>query len=262
MRFFELTEDCLEAAQGRWPASGAYHETGNDEHVKGRGKRPQSIRVFKNGFMELFFSKAHPITPVVWFGPVIAYGLYSGVRASYGAWGTLGLFFAGWLTWTFMEYVLHRYVFHMKADTPEEKLRVFMAHGYHHEFPQDGMRLVAPPLMSWPIAVVYYSLCYFVLGPKFGWPFAAGTTAGYIAYDWIHYYTHHFNPKWFLGKWLRTYHLHHHFKTPNARYGVSSPLWDFVFRTYESVQIRKSSSSGKGGGVGGVSDVVPHAVGR
>jgi sterol desaturase/sphingolipid hydroxylase (fatty acid hydroxylase superfamily) len=23
----------------------------------------------------------------------------------------------------------------------------------------------------------------------------------------------------------------HHFKTPEARYGVSSPIWDFVFGT-------------------------------
>jgi sterol desaturase/sphingolipid hydroxylase (fatty acid hydroxylase superfamily) len=30
---------------------------------------------------------------------------------------------------------------------------------------------------------------------------------------------------------VRQQHMHHHFKTPNKRFGVSSPLWDYVFGT-------------------------------
>jgi dihydroceramide fatty acyl 2-hydroxylase len=33
------------------------------------------------------------------------------------------------------------------------------------------------------------------------------------------------------AKYLKRYHMMHHFKTPQARYGVSSPVWDVVFRT-------------------------------
>jgi len=31
--------------------------------------------------------------------------------------------------------------------------------------------------------------------------------------------------------WLKQYHLRHHYKDDHAGYGVSSPLWDYVFRT-------------------------------
>ena len=126
----------------------------------------------------------------------------------------------------------------MSAETPKEKFRQFMVHGYHHEFPNDKLRLVAPPLMSWPIAAVVLVLYHYLFGALM-WAVFAGTAAGYVAYDWIHYYTHHFKPGNPVGKWLKSYHLLHHFDEldGHGRYGVSSPLWDFVFGTY--VPLRK-----------------------
>src|SRR5215470_15024477 len=226
MAFPRYTQECLDAAQGKWPASGGYH----GENV--RKNRPKFIRVFENDILEKVFARAHPITPIIWFGPFMAYGIYTGVVRT-GVLGAVGLFAGGWLAWTFLEYLLHRFLFHMGAETPEEKFRQFMAHGYHHEFPNDKLRLVAPPLMSWPLAVVVLVLYHFAFGSLM-WAVFAGTAAGYVAYDWIHYYTHHFKPSNPIGKWLKSYHLLHHFDEldGHGRYGVSSPLWDFVFGTY------------------------------
>ncbi len=229
---FRITPEALDASQGRWPA--ASHDSTQPSR-----RRPQSIRVFHNGWIEKWLSKAHPIAPLVWFGPLVAYGLYVGATsARLTALGSVGLFLAGWLVWSFMEYLLHRFVFHMRADTPKKKLQMFMAHGYHHEFPNDKMRLVAPPLMSWSIGLPFFAIYYIVLGPDYWAIFTAGNVVGYMAYDWIHYYTHHFRPKRGLGKWLRTYHLLHHHQSPNARYGVSSPLWDIIFGTYRPISDR------------------------
>ena len=75
----------------------------------------KSIRVFKNGFIEKVFARAHPITPIVWFGPILGYGVYRGV-VDRGVLSTLGLFALGWLIWTLLEYLLHRGIFHMGAD--------------------------------------------------------------------------------------------------------------------------------------------------
>ena len=47
----------------------------------------------------------------------------------------------------------------------------------------------------------------------------------------MHYYLHHFVPKSDLGKRLREQHMRHHFQDHRFGYGVSSPLWDAVFRT-------------------------------
>jgi sterol desaturase/sphingolipid hydroxylase (fatty acid hydroxylase superfamily) len=38
-------------------------------------------------------------------------------------------------------------------------------------------------------------------------------------------------PRTEAGAKLRKHHYLHHFKTPEARYGVSTPLWDVVFGT-------------------------------
>jgi len=153
MPLLRYTKECLDAAQGKWPASGDWA----GEDAEKRKDRPKTIRVFENDFIEKVFARSHPILPIVWFGPFIAYGLYDGVRIG-GALQAAGLFVVGLLVWTFLEYLLHRFLFHMTARTPEERFRSFMVHGYHHEFPNDKLRLVAPPLMSWPIAAVMFAM--------------------------------------------------------------------------------------------------------
>ena len=59
----------------------------------------------------------------------------------------------------------------------------------------------------------------------------AGIAAGYLIYDMLHYSTHHFKIKWRVWQFLRRHHMRHHAQTPDLRFGVSSPLWDIVFRT-------------------------------
>jgi sterol desaturase/sphingolipid hydroxylase (fatty acid hydroxylase superfamily) len=47
----------------------------------------------------------------------------------------------------------------------------------------------------------------------------------------LHYATHHFPMKRGVFLWLKQYHLRHHYKDDHVGYGISSPLWDYVFRT-------------------------------
>lgn len=214
------TRECLEAAEGKIPRDA-------------NGRRPIGIAVFESPFMEHVLGRAHPVTPVLWFGPIIAYGVHRGATSdALGPLGTLGLYLAGWLVWTLTEYILHRWVFHMAVRKPEDRLRAFLMHGYHHEFPSDPTRLVAPPMMSWPLGLAIWTIFYYTTGSDAAWALFAGTSTGYIAYDWIHYYTHHFKPGNPVGRWLRAYHLLHHHDAVPGRYGVSTPLWDFVFGTY------------------------------
>ena len=240
------TPECLAAAAGRWPASGVWTNQRASAAVAGNGttkrSRPVAIRVFENGFIENFLAKAHPITPIFWFGPLIAYGVVRGTLAV-GIIAVVGLYILGWLAWTLLEYVMHRFLFHLQAHTPGGRLNSFMMHGYHHEFPNDRMRLVAPPLMSWPLAAVVVALYVGVLGRDVGLALFAGTASGYVAYDWIHYYAHHFKPRNALGAWLKRYHLlHHHDATwATHRFGISSPLWDLLCGTYQSPYREQSS---------------------
>jgi sterol desaturase/sphingolipid hydroxylase (fatty acid hydroxylase superfamily) len=218
------THDFLAAVE-RWPGVPG-------EPTKESRRTPGGVRVFHNRVLETALTKAHPISPILWTGPFIVYGAYTGFARGEAAL-TVGLLAAGILLWTLLEYVLHRFVFHFAHGN---KMWRFMIHGYHLEFPNDKMRLVAPPFMLITYGVIVAVLYRLLLGDQWSQLFA-GTAIGYVAYDWTHYYTHHFKPKRGLGRRLQRYHLKHHFQAHDRRYGISSPLWDVLFRTHESPKV-------------------------
>jgi len=166
----------------------------------------------------------------IW-GPFTLYMLYrasahSGALAI-AAWAALGLF-----SWTLLEYLLHRWVFHFEPHPGSELQRdaSFLIHGIHHDYPWDRDRLVMPPTVTAVIAAVAW-VAFRWMGPL-EYPWFAGLVVGYLWYDLTHYYLHHAAPTTAAGKWLRRYHLVHHFQTPDRRYGITTPLWDRVFGTY------------------------------
>lgn len=226
MGMLDLTQQVHDAAEGKLPEPAV----GPDGK---KAKPPLRIQVFKNTFIENWFAQAHPITPGIWFGPFVIYGLYAGWMSQ--GWLALPAFAGGWLITSFIEYALHRFIFHFEPKNQEQRLQAFLLHGYHHDFPNDPMRLVLPPIGIWPFAAIIAGIWWFAFGAWF-WPVFAGTAAGYIAYDWIHYYTHHFNPKSGVLRWIKRYHMLHHHDSPNHRYGITSPLWDFVFGTFLSTK--------------------------
>ncbi len=193
-------------------------------------KKNETVRMFKSDFME-FFSHVHPATPLLLYAPVIACMLYLAFGQSRLSILTVtGLFLIGALIWTLLEYIIHRYAFHHEPRTRLGKQLHFIVHGVHHDYPNDAKRLVMPPAVSIPLAVAFYALFFGTLG-RFAPAVSAGFGFGYVCYDTIHYAIHHFPMKRGIWRWLKQYHLRHHFHDDHAGYGVSSPLWDYVFRT-------------------------------
>lgn len=227
-----FTQELIDTAVGRLPPDK-------------RKPRPKTIDVFKNPILEKYFARAHWVTPGLWFLPIAALGLYKGfTNPQLSKLTVVGLFLAGWLFWSLLEYVLHRFVFHSLVATEEHPER-YLVHAYHHDFPDDATRLVMVPIGSWPLGVMFACLFRLVLGPTFWFPAFAGACVGYVAYDWVHYYTHHARPTSGIGRWMRMYHLQHHFDHSPARYGVSSPLWDIVFGTYKPAKAGLSGNAGE-----------------
>jgi sterol desaturase/sphingolipid hydroxylase (fatty acid hydroxylase superfamily) len=193
-------------------------------------KKNETVRMFKSDFME-FFSHVHPATPFLLYAPVIAYMLYLAFGQSRLSILTVaGLFLIGALIWTLLEYIIHRYAFHYEPRTRLGKQLHFIMHGVHHDYPNDAKRLVMPPAVSIPLAVAFYALFFGTLG-RFAPAVSAGFGFGYVCYDTIHYAIHHFPMKRGIWRWLKQYHLRHHYNDDEAGFGVSSPLWDYVFRT-------------------------------
>ena len=198
----------------------------------------EPIRLFKSDFLE-FFTHISPVTVTVLWLPVIVYFfVHSFTFISPGKFPLfipLGVVI-GLFVWTFSEYMLHRFVFHYKAKSERGKRITFLFHGIHHAQPKDKTRLVMPPVVSIPLALIFYGAFVLIVGkilaaPAWVSPTFSGFMAGYLTYDLTHYATHHFPMRRGVFKFLKRYHMQHHYKTPNMRFGVSSPLWDNVFKT-------------------------------
>lgn len=195
------------------------------------------IRLFKSDFLE-FFTHITPLAIVIIWLPFAGYMLGSGIvyRPAETAWPFIPLaFLIGLFLWTLTEYLLHRFVFHFPARGARQERIAYLFHGIHHHQPQCKTRLVMPPVVSIPLSVIFYALFSLILGllglPHWLGPMVSGFTIGYLIYDLTHYATHHWPMRSSWAKYLKRYHMQHHYKTPDARYGVSSPLWDLVFGT-------------------------------
>ncbi len=191
----------------------------------------KSIRIFKNPILESF-THVHPIVPLILWVPVILFLLYRGAVIKDVNAVALGILFVfGFLLWTFTEYVLHRFVFHWDSKSRVGKYFVFLFHGLHHDDPQDPTRLVMPPVPAILIAALLWSLFSLLFPEQYLEVIMACFLIGYLCYDYIHYAIHHFPMTGKIGRYLRKYHLQHHYSGEKSKYGVSSPLWDYIFKT-------------------------------
>ena len=198
----------------------------------------EPIRLFKSDFLE-FFTHIHPAVVLVIWLPVAVGFLIAAVinRPVPAMWVHIPIgFVAGWLLWSLTEYLMHRFVFHYHPKSERMQKFFYLFHGVHHDQPMCKTRLVMPPAVSVPLALIFYGLFYLVVGVLIGaghWvaPLFSGFTFGYLAYDMTHYSTHHWPVKKGYFAMVRKQHMRHHVQTPDKRFGVSSPLWDVVFRT-------------------------------
>src|SRR6266481_1634568 len=156
--------------------------------------RNETVRMFESHFME-FFSRVHPATPLVLYMPVVGYMLYLCLwQRKLSILAVAGLFLLGVLLWTLVEYLIHRYIFHYEPKSSFGKRLHYIVHGVHHDYPNDGRRLVMPPSISVPLAFLFYGIFLLIFG-RFASGAFAGLVFGYVCYDMLHYATHHFPMK-------------------------------------------------------------------
>lgn len=187
-------------------------------------------RLFESEYLEVL-TKTHPL--VIWgmYIPIIGYMIYhSYIVQQFSLTAVISMFFVGMFFWTFTEYILHRFVFHMVSESPKLQKVIYIMHGNHHHFPRDKQRLFMPPVPSLILASVIFGIQYLILW-QYTYMFFPGFLLGYLLYGTTHYAIHAWNPpfKWMKSLW-RNHHLHH-YKNEERGFGVSSTIWDRVFGT-------------------------------
>lgn len=189
-----------------------------------------SATIFRNPVLERL-THTHIGIPITIF-IVISTGLlvYGFLHNFLDLVSAVGLFLAGWLIFSLIEYLAHRYIFHMEPTSELKRNIQYTFHGNHHDYPKDKSRLAMPPIVSLFIA----SFFFFVFKLAFGslvFGLVAGFLFGYALYLFVHYAVHAYAPPKNFLKTLWVHHSIHHYKDPERAYGVSSPLWDWVLGT-------------------------------
>lgn len=203
--------------------------------TKSRGmksyERHSAGRMFQSPFFEAA-SRVHPAIPFIFYTPIVlallTWALWSGLTRPLWA---VGAFASGYVIWQLMEYGLHRVLFHWEGNGPFTRRLHEIIHGYHHTYPDDGLRLVMPLGASIPLAVVIAGLLWILGVPAFSVPFFCGIVTGYMVYDFLHYSVHHHKPRTGWGKALRAHHMAHHFACPDQNFGISNRWLDRLFGT-------------------------------
>lgn len=187
-------------------------------------------QLFKNPILEKL-SRTHISVPLIIFFLYSTALLYWSITHTSLSVGTTVLMFAlGVISFTWVEYNVHRYVFHMLPSTEKKAKAQYTMHGVHHEFPKDKTRLAMPPVLSITIATLLLFVFRLILG-DFVFSFLPGFLTGYAAYLSVHYMVHAFQPPKNAFKALWVNHSVHHYKNGEVVFGVSSPLWDYIYRT-------------------------------
>ena len=171
-------------------------------------------------------------------GLYAALALCLGLFANSGLplWGIALLLVLGFFSWSFIEYGLHRFIFHYDAQSAFGRKFLYLVHISHHDNPESRKKTLASLFLTGPISVAYWLLAWFATG---SWVSASylflGMATGYFSYDWLHFQCHHGKSRLRVLRYLKKYHLLHHYKTPQLRFGVTSPLVDLIFGTFRPV---------------------------
>jgi sterol desaturase/sphingolipid hydroxylase (fatty acid hydroxylase superfamily) len=144
------------------------------------------------------------------------------------------------------EYSTHRFLLHAKPSENEFILDLQRRLHYdHHVEPAKLELLFLPPWALVPTLAL------------FGGAYAAitrdrdttaslifGNLLGLFYYEWVHYVAHiPYKPKTPYGRYIKKYHLWHHFKNEKLWFGVTNPTFDHLVGTYLDVAEADRSSS-------------------
>ncbi|KAG2308039.1 hypothetical protein Bca4012_082973 [Brassica carinata] len=195
-------------------------------------------RFFQSDFSEFLTLTVWWAVPVIWL-PVVAWCISMSVSMGCSLPEVVSLIALGILAWTFIEYCLHRFLFHMKTKSYWGNTAHYLIHGYHHKHPMDRLRLVFPPALTAITCFPLWNLAKLLATPSAAPALFGGGLFGYVMYDVTHYYVHHANPTVAVTKNLKKSHLNHHFRIQDKGFGVTSSLWDKVFGTLPTTKALK-----------------------
>ncbi len=135
----------------------------------------------------------------------------------------------GAISWTAAEYGLHRFAMHEMRGRGLPSVEHLKHHADVSYFSPASKKVASAAGTT----AVAYPVAQAVAGRRWAMAFTAGMIMTYFGYEVAHRRTHTHPPRGRYGRWARRSHLHHHFGAPMRNFGVTTPVWDRVFGTYD-----------------------------
>jgi sterol desaturase/sphingolipid hydroxylase (fatty acid hydroxylase superfamily) len=164
------------------------------------------------------------------------------------SWSVMVFFLIGLITFMLGEYLTHRFLFHLEAPKNPFFLKILKRLHYdHHQYPNDLKLMFLPIWYSIPNISGFSIVFYFISrNLHFTLAFSLGLILMLLIYEWKHFVAHRpIKPRTGLGLWLKKTHILHHYKNENYWYGVSTPIFDYVFGTFRDEKEVESSQTAK-----------------
>ncbi|MFS0574052.1 sterol desaturase family protein [Sporosarcina sp. 179-K 3D1 HS] len=178
---------------------------------------------------------------VIWIGCTIFTVLH---LLQFSTWVAIAF---GMLTYATNEYVIHRFLFHMKPPRHPSLLKLLRRLHYDHHVYPDNLKLLFLPLwFSLPGFILYSFIVYGITGNiSVTIAFATGLLGHFLFYEWKHYVAHRpITPRTQHGKKIKKHHLLHHFKNENYWFGVTHMTYDKALGTYpDNRSVEKSPTA-------------------
>jgi 4-hydroxysphinganine ceramide fatty acyl 2-hydroxylase len=144
---------------------------------------------------------------------------------------------AGSCFFYFSEYGTHRFLFHAPPSRVPFIRRLQHRLHYDHHVEPNRLDLLFLPL--WYVLPNFLAVALIARALLGGWSIVMSLVLGamlaLLHYEWVHYIAHiPYKPRTSIGRWMKKYHLWHHYKNEHFWFGVSNPAMDFIYRTYRS----------------------------
>ena len=135
----------------------------------------------------------------------------------------------GAATWTATEYGLHRFVMHEMRGRALPSVEHLKHHADVTYFSPASKKIASAAVTT----AVAYPVTAAVTSRRWATAFSVGLITTYFGYEVAHRRTHTHPPRGPYGRWSRRSHMHHHFGAPMGNFGVTTPVWDRLCRTYD-----------------------------
>src|SRR5262245_40167984 len=117
--------------------------------------------MFSKQYIDYFFTWRWWVAELVFIPMALAF-LVSAIEIYESSYLTLIFSFAaGIFIWTFIEYCMHRFLFHFIGQSPRLKHLHYVVHGMHHAYPTDPQRVIFPPFLSFSGGILLFFFLFF-----------------------------------------------------------------------------------------------------